>query len=217
ENQVVDEPVVRNDCEAQREGPEPRCNQDEPVHELGRAALRRSYVEDEERQRNREDAVADPFCPVGSISPTGFWSFLVRQQLRQAFEVMSQACAFVWPSFFDMCLDPSCERTVNGSVLALRVRREVGRHAELLPPLVRGDASELGFLDRPRGIAAEWQPQRRCLEAGDLHQCSGGARRIAWLLAVVLALKTRGRSDRGRVDRILGRDVRGGASEVRAE
>jgi len=61
-----------NDCEAQREGPEPRCNQDEPVHELGHAAFRRLYVEDEERQRNREDAVANPFCPVGSIFPTGF-------------------------------------------------------------------------------------------------------------------------------------------------
>jgi len=47
--------------------PEPRCNQDEPVHELGHAAFRRSYVEDEERQRNREDGVANPFCPVGSI------------------------------------------------------------------------------------------------------------------------------------------------------
>jgi hypothetical protein len=50
---VVGEQVVRNDCEVQREGPEPRCNQDEPVHELGHAAFRRSYVEDQERQRNR--------------------------------------------------------------------------------------------------------------------------------------------------------------------
>src|SRR6266581_5185308 len=33
----MDEPVVRNDCEAQREGPEPRCNQEEPLHELGYA------------------------------------------------------------------------------------------------------------------------------------------------------------------------------------
>src|SRR5436190_15661780 len=77
----MDKPVVRNDCEAQREGPEPRCNQDEPVHELGHAALRSSYVEDEERQRNREDAVANPFCPVGSISPTGCESFLVRRTI----------------------------------------------------------------------------------------------------------------------------------------
>jgi len=37
----------RNDCEAQREGPEPRCKQDEPVHELRHAAFRRSYVEDD--------------------------------------------------------------------------------------------------------------------------------------------------------------------------
>ena len=78
---MVDEPVVRNDCEAQREGPKPRCNQDEPVHELGHAAFRRSYVEDEERQRHREDAVANPFCPVGSISPTGSESFLVRRTI----------------------------------------------------------------------------------------------------------------------------------------
>lgn len=28
---MVDEPVVRNDRDAQREGPEPRCNQDEPL------------------------------------------------------------------------------------------------------------------------------------------------------------------------------------------
>src|SRR5436305_10494260 len=61
----MDEPVVRNDCEAQREGPEPRCNENEPVQELRHAAFRRSYVEDEERQRNREDGVANPFCPVG--------------------------------------------------------------------------------------------------------------------------------------------------------
>src|ERR1700730_7018383 len=78
---MVDKPVVGHDCEAQRERPEPRCNQDEPVHELGHAAFRRSYVEDEERQRNREDAVANPFCPVGSISPTGFSSFLVRRTI----------------------------------------------------------------------------------------------------------------------------------------
>src|SRR5712675_1166336 len=77
----MNEPVVRNDCEAQREGPEPRCYQDEPVHELGHAAFRRSYVKDEERQRNREDAVANPFCPIGAISPTGFWSFLVRRTI----------------------------------------------------------------------------------------------------------------------------------------
>src|SRR5712691_10077524 len=76
---MVDEPVVRNDGEAQREGPEPRCNQDEPVHKLGHAAFRRSYVENEERQRHREDAVANPFCPVGSISPTGSESFLARR------------------------------------------------------------------------------------------------------------------------------------------
>src|SRR5712675_981085 len=106
---------------------------------------------------------------------------------------------------------------VKGFVLALRVRWEVGRHAELLPPLIGRDASELGFFDRARGIAAERQPQRRCLEAGDLHQCSGGARRIAWLLAVVLALKTRGRSDRGRVDGVLRRDIRGSAREVGTE
>jgi len=36
---------------------------------------------DEERQRNREDAVANPFCPVGSIFPTGFESFLVRRTI----------------------------------------------------------------------------------------------------------------------------------------
>src|SRR5882724_5130726 len=78
---MVDEPVVRNDGEAQREGPEPRCNQDEPMHELGHAAFRRSYVEDEERQRNREDAVANPFCPVGSISPIGAEFFLGRRTI----------------------------------------------------------------------------------------------------------------------------------------
>src|SRR5258708_32954906 len=75
----MNEPVVRNDCEAQREGPEPRRNQDEPVHELGHVAFRRSYVEDEEGQRHREDPVANPFRPVGSIHPSGLWSFLVRR------------------------------------------------------------------------------------------------------------------------------------------
>ena len=39
-------------------------------------------------------------------------------------------------------------------MFALRVRREVGRHAELLPPLVGGDASELRFLDTDEGLVA---------------------------------------------------------------
>src|SRR5258705_11628850 len=101
---------------------------------------------------------------------------------------MSQVFAFVLPSFFDMCFDPLCECTINGSVLALRVRREVSRHAELLPPLVGRDASELGLLDRARGITAERQPQRRCLEAGDLHQCGGGAPPDGRALAVLIAV-----------------------------
>src|ERR1700688_1169593 len=91
---MVEEPVVRHDCEAQREGSEPRCNQDEPVHELGHAAFRRSYVEDEERQRNREDAIANPFCPVGSISPTGSSSFLVRRTIAPH-EILPTNCLLI--------------------------------------------------------------------------------------------------------------------------
>jgi hypothetical protein len=49
-----------------------RAIRNEPEHELGHPAFRRSPSRMRSVSENREDAVANPFCPVASIFPTGF-------------------------------------------------------------------------------------------------------------------------------------------------
>jgi ABC-type antimicrobial peptide transport system permease subunit len=65
-------------------------------------------------------------------------------------------------------------------VLALRVRREVGGHAELLPPLVGRDARELGLVSHSVG--------RRTLEIGI--RLAVGARRRDVLRLFVIEMAT---------------------------
>jgi hypothetical protein len=68
------------------------------------------------------------------------------------------------------------------------------------PALVRRlrfEPREFDLLCQMHGVAAEQQPQRRLIEAGDVEDDGGGLGRIARLGAVIVALETGNRADGG--------------------